>query len=60
MMVGQLFRALEVVMSILPLLYSTHDGGLHWDFANIPNDFVPSSITNVNSTIFISGEKDYY
>jgi len=41
----------------IPLLYSTKDAGLHWDFASIPNDFIPSSLTNIGNTIYISGKK---
>ena len=43
--------------NFIPFLFSTTDAGLHWDFANIPSDFMPSSLTNIGSTIYISGKK---
>ncbi len=38
------------------VVYSTDDGGLNWDFVDIPNNFVPRAITKIGEYIIVTGD----
>ena len=39
----------------IPLLYSTQNGGLNWDFVDVPGNFTPTVISVMNNYFFIGG-----